>query len=220
MTHQPERIRRFRHRLVSALLFPLQADQPILALQDGVYIFNKDTEVISFLSDIDGGDAETRLNDGKCDPAGRLWVGTMHMPQDQPDGNLYQVDSLGNVTIKLDSVTISNGIVWSSDASTMYYIDTPTGNIRAFDFDLISGEISNKRVVVKVDESDGYPDGMAIDSEDKLWVGLWNGGAIARYNPQTGALMKKISVPAHNVQLAHSVVKTLTPYLSQPHVWT
>jgi len=178
---------------------PLDDGSAILALQDGVYMFQKGTGEISLLSYIDSENTQTRLNDGKCDPAGRLWVGTMHMPQDKTDGNLYMVDSLGKVTLTLDSITISNGIVWSSDASTMYYIDTPTATIRAFDFSLSSGEITNERVVVNVDERDGYPDGMAIDEENKLWVGLWNGGAIARYDPKTGELMRKISVPAHNV---------------------
>ena len=81
----------------------------------------------------------------------------------------------------------------------MYYIDTPTGFIRAYDYDLTTGNISNERVAVEVPTSLGYPDGMTIDENDMLWVGLWNGNAVANFNPQTGKLIRKIEVPAHNV---------------------
>jgi len=140
-----------------------------------------------------------RFNDGKCDPNGNLWVGSMHLEQSAPEANLYKVDAKGTATKMLDSVTISNGIVWTDDKKTMYYIDTPTGMIRAFDYDANSSTISNERIVVYIDESIGFGDGMAIDSEDKLWVALWNGNAVARFDPLTGKLMEKINVPAHNV---------------------
>lgn len=99
----------------------------------------------------------------------------------------------------LDSVTISNGIVWTKDKKTMYYIDTPTKHIRAFDFDAKTSMISNERIAVVVDEALGFPDGMTIDADDKLWVGLWNGNAVVRFDPVSGSLMTKIEVPAHNV---------------------
>ncbi|MEM7187208.1 MAG: SMP-30/gluconolactonase/LRE family protein, partial [Bacteroidota bacterium] len=99
----------------------------------------------------------------------------------------------------IDSVTISNGLVWTKDAKTFYYIDTPTGVIRAYDYDPVWDTISNPRDAVTVPESLGFPDGMAIDAENKLWVGLWNGNAVARFDPETGELISKIEVPAHNV---------------------
>jgi len=124
---------------------------------------------------------------------------SMNLTQQKASGQLYMVESDGHATPKLDNITISNGIVWSNDAKTMYYIDTPTGKIRAFDFDLTSGAISNERVAVEVPESLGYPDGMAIDAEDKLWVGLWNGNSVVRFDPQSGEVLQQIPVPAHNV---------------------
>jgi sugar lactone lactonase YvrE len=81
----------------------------------------------------------------------------------------------------------------------MYYIDTPSANIMAYDFDPETSTISNGRVAVKVSEEDGFPDGMTIDENDMLWVGMWNGNAIAHFNPKTGELIDKIKVPAHNV---------------------
>ena len=116
-----------------------------------------------------------------------------------PTASLYRVDPDGKATKMLDSITISNGIVWTSDRKTMYYIDTPTRQIRAYDYDNASGNISNERVAVNVPDTLGFPDGMAIDEEDMLWVGMWNGDCVARFNPKTGQLVSKIEVPAHNV---------------------
>jgi sugar lactone lactonase YvrE len=178
---------------------PKNKNEAVIALADGVYMLNTDTGAINLLSDVESAMTYNRFNDGKCDPNGNLWVGSMHIEQSSPKANLYKVDPLGKATKMLDSITISNGIVWTQDKKTMYYIDTPTGHIRAFDFDPINSTISNERVAVVVPESLGYPDGMTIDSEDKLWVGLWNGNSVARFDPISGTLMSKIEVPAHNV---------------------
>lgn len=171
----------------------------VVALEDGIYIQNTKNNSLTLLSDIEAKQTENRFNDGKCDPNGNLWVGSMHLAEKKPKGNLYKVLPNGNTTKMLDSITISNGIVWSGDAKTMYYIDTPTMNIRAFDFDATTSTISNERVAVQVDPSLGYPDGMAIDSENKIWVGMWNGNAVIRFDPDTGKVLDKIEIPAHNV---------------------
>jgi len=178
---------------------PKNSDEAIVALQDGVYILNTNTGDISLLSDIESDKPQNRFNDGKCDPSGRLWVGSMALDQEKYSGSLYMIDETGKTELKIDSVTISNGIVWTSDQKTMYYIDTPTAKISAFDFDTNTGEISNGRVAVEVSESLGFPDGMAIDEENMLWVGMWNGNAVVRFDPTTGKVISKIEVPAHNV---------------------
>jgi len=178
---------------------PKNTNETIVALQDGIYTMNIKSGDIVLLSDIESGLTENRFNDGKCDPSGRLWVGSMALKMQSYRASLYMVDTTGNAQLKLDKVTISNGIAWSSDQKTMYYIDTPTGMIRAFDFDNEIGAISNERIVVKVPNSMGFPDGMTIDSEDMLWVGMWNGNAVIRCNPKTGKIISKIEVPAHNV---------------------
>ena len=99
----------------------------------------------------------------------------------------------------VDSVTISNGIVWTKDTKKMYYIDTPTGTIKSYDYDIKTSTITNEKIAVYVPESLGYPDGMTIDQDNLLWVGLWNGNGIAQFDPITGKLLQKIDVPAHNV---------------------
>jgi sugar lactone lactonase YvrE len=91
-------------------------------------------------------------------------------------------------------VTISNGLAWSADGSVMYYVDTPTRRIDAFDYDSVTGDVSGRRPVVTIPESDGSPDGMTIDAEGGLWVALWGGGAVHRYCD--GRLDEVVEVPA------------------------
>lgn len=174
-------------------------DEAIIALVDGIYLLNTKSGSIKLFSDIESEITSNRFNDGKCDPNGNLWVGSMSFKQTKGEANLYKLAPNGKSEKMLDSVTISNGIVWTGDQKTMYYIDTPTMQIRAFDFDANNSTISNGRIAVIVPEALGFPDGMTIDAEDKLWVGLWNGNAVARFDPISGSLITKIEVPAHNV---------------------
>ena len=178
---------------------PASSTEAMIALEDGIHILNTETGALTMFAEIENDIADNRMNDGKCDPAGRLWTGTMHMPQTSANGKVYMVNGDGSHKTMIDSVTISNGIVWTKDAKTMYYIDTPTGYVRAYDYDNTTGAITNERKVIEVPESVGFPDGMTIDNEDKLWIGLWNGNKVARYDPLTGKMMSSIDVPAHNV---------------------
>jgi len=171
----------------------------VVALSDGIYNINTLSHELKLLSDVETTVVENRFNDGKCDPNGNLWVGSMHLKQNKPNAKLYKVAANGTAVEMLDQITISNGIVWTKDGKTMYYIDTPTGLIKAFDFDIENSTISNERIAVRVNPEDGFPDGMTIDENDMLWVGMWNGNGVAQFNPETGALISKISVPAHNV---------------------
>ena len=178
---------------------PTNGDEALVALEDGIHIINTKTGALSMFAEIESNVSDNRMNDGKCDPSGRLWAGTMHMPQTSANGKVYMIRSNGLYQAMIDSVTISNGIVWTKDAKTMYYIDTPTGYVRAYDFDNATGAITNERKVIEVPSEVGFPDGMAIDNEDKLWIGLWNGNKVARYDPLSGKMMASIEVPAHNV---------------------
>jgi sugar lactone lactonase YvrE len=171
----------------------------VVALQDGIYNIDIHSGDLELVSEIERDIPSNRFNDGKCDPSGRLWVGSMALDQKQYEANLYMVTENGEATLKKDSVTISNGIVWTKDKSTMYYIDTPTLEIKAYDYDDATGAISNERVAVTVNESLGFPDGMTIDANDMLWVALWNGNAVVNYNPKSGKQLSKVEVPAHNV---------------------
>ncbi len=142
--------------------------------------------------------ANNRFNDGKCDPAGRFLAGTMDMDEKAASGSLYSFDG-AKVTRMLDGIRISNGLAWSPDYKTFYYIDTPTREVTAFDYDPASGEIANPRVAIQVPEALGWPDGMTSDADGCLWIAMWGGAQVTRWEPRTGALLMQIPVPAKNV---------------------
>ena len=104
-----------------------------------------------------------------------------------------------HVTRLLDGIRISNGLAWSPDYKTFYYIDTPTREVKAFDYDLSTGQIANPRVVITVPETLGWPDGMTSDTEGNLWIAMWGGAQVTRWNPQSGKLLEQIPLPAKNV---------------------
>jgi sugar lactone lactonase YvrE len=171
----------------------------VVALEDGIYTFNRFTRSLVLLCSPENGKTGNRFNDGKCSPAGNFWVGSMSMTGVQQAGALYRIKADGLFTKMIDSVGTSNGIVWSTDLKYMYYIDTPTSLIRRYDYDLALDTIVNPQIAVKIPSKLGYPDGMSIDSEDKLWVAHWGGGGIYRWDPQTGHLLSKVEIPAKNV---------------------
>jgi sugar lactone lactonase YvrE len=141
----------------------------------------------------------TRFNDGKCDPAGRFWAGTQADEMTEGAGALYCLNADLTVRTLIDQVTISNGLVWTSDAKRFYYIDSPTYEVAAFDYDVDTGNIANRKMAIKIDQNLGMPDGMAIDEEDMVWVAHWGGGKVTRWDPQTGKLLDRIDVPGANL---------------------
>jgi sugar lactone lactonase YvrE len=167
----------------------------LLALQNGIHQLNLASGHLTLLAN-PLTDHSLRFNDGKCDPAGRFWVGTYDMRLRAGTGTLYRLDPDGSLHVMLHGITTSNGITWSLDHSTMYFIDSPTLRVQAFDYDIASGSISNGRTIVRIARETGVPDGMTIDREGMLWVAVWGGGAIHRYHPGTGALLQVIKVPA------------------------
>lgn len=172
----------------------------VVALQSGIYQLNFITGKKRFLTHPESGKTNLRYNDGKCDPQGRFWVGSMAMSAKGNEGTLWRI-APSPVTYKnmLSSVGVSNGIVWSPDGKTMYYVDSPTKKILAFDFDGATGNIKNQRVCVEIPEGMGVADGMAIDTEGKLWTAQWGGHCVARWDPETGKLIGKVNVPAPHV---------------------
>jgi sugar lactone lactonase YvrE len=150
---------------------------------------------LTVLASLDSEPSTNRINDGKCDPAGRFLAGTMDMNEKEASGSLYSFD--GSRTARLlEGIRISNGLAWSPDHRTFYYIDTPTRLVRAFDYDLGTGEIANPRLAIQVPESLGWPDGMTSDTEGNLWIAIWGGAQVTKWNPHTGAFLEQIPVPA------------------------
>lgn len=168
----------------------------IVALENGFAFFDPTSGAIEQLDPVDE-HPESRFNDGKCDPHGRFWVGSMdNVKEERPMGKLYRVDHDGSVNVMDENITISNGLAWSPDGSTMYYIDSPTKNIFAYDYDGPTGNISNKRVAITLNDEQGWPDGMTIDEEGMIWLAHWAGQRVCRWNPATAEVLLKIDTPA------------------------
>jgi len=144
-----------------------------------------------------------RFNEGKCSPEGRFWVGSMMYPPAagvfHPVGTLYRVDKTLAMKPMVTGVQITNGTAWSLDGRTMYYTDTPTLQVTAFDYDPATGDIANRRVVISVEPGTGYPDGCCIDAEGMLWVAQWGGSRVVRYDPTDGKVLETVRFPASQV---------------------
>jgi sugar lactone lactonase YvrE len=143
-------------------------------------------------------DPAIRMNDGGCDPQGRFYCGTMAYAETPGAGTLYRLDPDRGVHPVLTGVTISNGLQWHADGHHAYYNDTPTGRVDVYDFDPEAGAFANRRTLATIEAAHGQPDGMALDEAGGVWVALWGGGAVHRYDPD-GTLSERIEVPARRV---------------------
>lgn len=171
----------------------------LAAMENGFYEIDENTGEMTFLTDPESQLPGNRFNDGKCDPQGRFWAGTMSIDESIVNGNLYRYDPNGNIQHFEKNIGCSNGLAWSSDHQTMYYIDSPTRQVYAYDYEAVTGNITNKRVAITIPEGSGYPDGMTIDAEGMLWIALWDGWGISRYNPLDGQLLQHFEFPAARI---------------------
>ena len=171
----------------------------MLAVREGFASFDLETQELTLIANPEAHITGNRFNDGKCDPAGRFWAGTMAYENPTNQGSLYRLDTDLSVHKIFGDVAISNGIIWSLDRATMYYIDTLRKNVRAFDYADDTGDISNERVIINVPEEIGMPDGMAIDSDGMLWVAHYGGSCVSRWNPNTAQFLLKIDLPVTQV---------------------
>lgn len=126
---------------------------------------------------------DVRFNDGAVDPAGRVWIGSMHKGETDPLGDVFRLDHGGVLTPMVRKVTVSNGIGWSPDGARMYYVDSPSRKIDVFDYDSASGEVSGRRVFADLQYADGVPDGLTVDADGCVWVAMWGGAALRRFTP-------------------------------------
>ncbi|MEC9490304.1 MAG: SMP-30/gluconolactonase/LRE family protein [Halanaerobiales bacterium] len=186
-------------KMIGAVI-PVKNQQKLLAaLADGLYLIDAETAETEFLVNPESNTEETRFNDGKCDSKGRFWVGTMDLEENRELGTLYCLDQDLNLEEKIKDVKISNGLAWSLDNKTMYYIDSPTREVLAFDYDLETAEISNRRVIIKFAEGEGVPDGMTIDEHGRLWIAHFGGAQVSRWDPEAGKKIDKVELPVSNV---------------------
>jgi sugar lactone lactonase YvrE len=141
-------------------------------------------------------DEDIRFNDGGCDPAGRFWVGSMAYDEAPGRGTVHRLDPDGSIHPVLADVTISNGLAFAADGGTARYVDTPTGRVDVLEVDPAAGTVTGRRPFVEVTR--GHPDGLTTDAEGGVWVALWEGSAVHRYDSD-GRLTHVVRLPASQV---------------------
>ena len=183
------------HRVGFAI--PTERGDLVAGTQRGLGRFDAHTGAFALLADPEHDLPHNRFNDAKCDAAGRLWAGTMAVSEAPGLGSLYCIDASWKIDRAVERVSISNGLAWSLDDRSMYYIDSPTRRVDAFDFEMQTGALSNRRTVIEI--ADAFPDGMCIDADGNLWVALWHGWGVACFDPRTGRQLAKVEVPVRDV---------------------
>ncbi len=177
---------------------PTESGQIALAVSDGFAILDVRTGRVEPIADVDRDVSGTMMNDGKCDPAGRFWAGTRDVEGREPIGSIHRLDADHRVTRVLSGVTLSNGLDWSPDRRTMYYIDSTTHGIDAFDFEISTGALSGRRRLVELPREWGLPDGMTVDEEGCLWVAFWGASSLRRFESD-GEVVTVIDLPVSRV---------------------
>jgi sugar lactone lactonase YvrE len=185
--------------------FPTAGDVGAVVLcEDGGHLLAIESELwrvdatgqMTLLADIESKPG-VRFNDCRADPRGRLWAGTLHRDREHGAAALYRLDPGDEMTIVLPERTISNGIGWSLDGTTMYYIDSTTQQVAKFTYDMDSAELAERQVFAEIEATDGLPDGLTVDAEGGVWVCLFGGGRLRRYRPD-GSLDQEIVLPLTN----------------------
>jgi sugar lactone lactonase YvrE len=194
---EPDRVYEVGQMVGAAV--PRRAGGLVLAAHQGLGTYDLARREFTLLAAPKRHLPDNRFNDGKCDPRGRFWAGTLSMVRQPRNAHLYCLDTDRTLRHMLGDVTTSNGLAWSLDGRTMYYIDTPTRQVSAFDFDAETGEISNRRTIIAFPPGVGRPDGMTIDADGRLWIAHWDGGRVSRWDADSGRLLQEIRLPVINV---------------------
>jgi len=181
---------------VVSLALPRRRGGVVVGLPDGLHLLDGETSTL--LAGIEAERSDTRTNDGACDAAGRLWVGTMPFDERSPMAGLYRVDPDRSVTTILTGTTISNGLGWSPSGTSFYFIDSPTCRVDVFDFDLVTGTLENRRSLAAVEVEGAVPDGLNVDAEGCVWVALHGGWGLNRYSPD-GELVAEVRLPVAKI---------------------
>lgn len=169
----------------------------VIAGDHGFLFLDEKTGTLTPIADPEADKQDNRFNDGKCSPDGRFFAGTISLAKKTGDARLYRLDPDLTVHEAFGPVTNSNGIAWSADGRTVYYIDTPRKEVLAFDYeyDYEDGELSNPRSVISTGHIDASPDGMTVDSDGNLWIAFCHGGCVSCFNPETGDEIHRIALP-------------------------
>lgn len=171
----------------------------ILALKSGFAFYDFQSNRIERMINPESHLSNHRFNDGKCDPYGRFWSGSLSYDVAKGAGSLYALSTIDTVETKLKNLTIPNGMAWHAGRKKFYFIDSPDRKVYEFDYDLLSGSIKNRTTLFEFPPSGPLPDGMTIDSDGCLWVALYNGYKVVRINPVSAEIDFKVELPVPQV---------------------
>jgi sugar lactone lactonase YvrE len=166
----------------------------LLALADRLAGLDPTDGRLETLLPLPPGPGPLRCNDGKPDRAGRFWVGRMALDARPAAGSLLRVDAGLRATAVLTGLSIPNGVGWSPDGRTMYYVDSTWLEVRAFPFEPADGSLGPPRTLAAFPDDGSVPDGLAVDAEGRLWVARWGAGCVVRLGPD-GALLDRVDLP-------------------------
>lgn len=187
-----------REKIGSMALYP-DGKHIILALQTGLYKYSLEDDKLELIINPEPDYPKNRLNDGKVDKKGRFVFGSMDTMEEEPTGKLYSYEDGKGLTVLDEGIICSNGPCWSPEGDIFYFADTWTGDIWAYDYNLETGAVSNRRVFTTVDRSDGGAcDGMTVDAQGYVWQAHVYGGLLKRYDPD-GKLEREIKMPVLKV---------------------
>lgn len=172
---------------------PRESGGLVIAGDHGLYFLDEESGHLTPIADPEPDKPDNRFNDGKCSPDGRFFAGTISLVKKTGDAKLYRLDPDLTLHEAFGPVTNSNGIVWNKDGRTVYYIDTPRREILAFDYE--DGHLHNLRSVASTEAVDASPDGMTIDSDDRLWVAFCHGACVVCYDPSSGEEVRRVEIP-------------------------
>ena len=167
----------------------------LVALRSGIWLARADGSIDRRILAAPYDPSHHRFNDGRCDAAGRFFVGYMNEKRDANSAALMRVDADGTMTQVLDDMMISNGLAWSPDGRTMYHADTPSREVRAFDYDAATGTPSRPRTFARFQGETDRPDGGAVDSAGNYWTAFYSGGKVVQISP-AGRVLAEYPVPA------------------------
>ncbi|MCV3271858.1 SMP-30/gluconolactonase/LRE family protein [Roseobacter sinensis] len=170
----------------------------ILALDDGFYGFDFESGATDLIAKVSDDPSRARLNDGKCDRAGRFFAGGMDDKEELGICGLWRLDPDLSLTRVEEGIICSNGPCWSPDDRMFYFADTFQNEIWAYDYDLSTGDLSNRRVFASTSEDTGFADGSTVDAEGYLWNAQVISGDLIRYAPD-GTVERRISMPVRNI---------------------
>lgn len=179
---------------IAGAIVPRSRGGFVMAIHNGLHALDLEGGRLSRLGDYDVKQTGIRLNDGRCDSAGRLWVSSLPLDSTPGAGALWRFDPDGSVRMMEQGFHVPNGLAWSPDETRFYFADSNAQTVYVYDYDPVSGAITNRKPFVTIAEQRGKPDGLAVDAQGYVWVTMWDGWALSRYAPN-GTLDRIVPLP-------------------------